>query len=170
MGVVRGNAEIAALGRAMQAAAATELRKELLAGIRTAARPMVDAVRQAARDELPKAGGLNERVASSPIAVRTRLTGTSAGVRIVNTAKVEQGRRGGTVDFGTDTGRLRHPVFGHRDRWVTQPLSTSGWFSKTLDEKAPEAAPEVLAAMRRTAGKLMDAPGAMALRSLTRGV
>ncbi len=156
MAVVRGNAEIAALGRLVKAQGEGQLRRDLLAGLRKAAKPLVADVRQAAFEELPKHGGLNVRVAESKIGVRTRLTGASAGVRIVNTAPA--GKKGGTRDFGTDTGHLRHPVFG-TDRWVTQELATPGWFSKTLEQESPKVTPEVLAAMRETLERIAH-PGA----------
>jgi hypothetical protein len=41
-------------------------------------------------------------------------------------------------------------VFGHRGKWTVTNV-TPGWFSKTLEEKAPTTTPLVLAAMNRTA-------------------
>lgn len=142
-----GAVQLRALGAKLQAAGAGGLRRELLTGIRQGGAPLVEDVREAARTILPHGGGLNEYVANSPIAVRTRLTG-AVGIRIVNTKSGAS--KGGTASFGSDTGRVRHPVFGHMDRWATTNV-TPGWFSKTLERKAPETEPFVLAAMNRTA-------------------
>lgn len=152
---VAGNAQLRLLGLKFQAAGAGGLRRNLLAGIRAGAKPLVDDVRAAAREDLPKKGGLAAIVAESPIAVRTRLTGPSVGVRIVNTRKGVDTAAGKSIRFGTDTGRLRHPVFGHRDRWVTQQLRHPGWFTETLAHRAPETTPFVLAAMEVTAREIM---------------
>ena len=148
-----GVAQLEALGVKLKLAGATGLRRNLLAGIRAGAQPLVGDVRAAALALLPKGGGLNEYVAASPIAVRTRLTGASVGVRIVNTKKGAQS--GGTAQFGSDKGAVRHPVYGHRDRkWATTNV-TPGWFSKTLEDKSPGTAPFVLAAMELTAAQIM---------------
>jgi hypothetical protein len=110
----------------------------LLSGIRLAAKPAVEATRRAARDTLPKRGGLNEYIATEKIAVATRLTGPRVGVRI--TAK------GG---WGSNTGVVRHPVFGHRERkWAEQPIKSSGWFDATLEREAPAIVGPIQAAMR----------------------
>lgn len=167
--VITGQQQLRDLGLRLKAGADTGLlRRELLKGIRAAAGPLVADVRQAARERLPKGGGLNEWVADSPIAVRTRLTGVSAGVRIVNTSKVPDGKRGGTADFGSDRGKVRHPVFGHKDRWAVTNVEP-GWFSKTLEEKAPQVTPEVVAAMERTSraltGRSLNSPSILRPRS-----
>jgi hypothetical protein len=144
--------ELKALGVRLQAAGNGGLRRNLLAGIRAGAAPLVGDVRQAALEKLPKSGGLAEFVASSPIAVRTRLTGL-VGVRIVNTRA--GARKGGQTDFGTDRGHVRHPTFGRpgKNSWVGQNV-TPGWFSKTLEERSPETTPLVLAAMEATAAEV----------------
>jgi len=143
--------ELKALSVRLKAAGDGGLRRQLLKGIRTGAAPLVEDVRQAALDILPKSGGLNRYVADSPIAVRTRLTGT-VGVRIVNTR--EGARKGGERDFGSDLGEVRHPVFGRRKgKWATTEV-TPGWFSKTLERRSPETTPFVQAAMDRVAAEI----------------
>jgi hypothetical protein len=144
-----GAGQLELLGLRLKAAGATGLRRELLAGIRLGAAPLVGDVRAAARDILPKSGGLNNYVADSNIRVATRLSGRNAGVRIINSRSGADS--GGTADFGSDKGAVRHPVFGHRDRkWATTKV-TPGWFTKTLEEKAPSVTPFVLAACESVA-------------------
>ena len=129
------------------------LRAQLLAGIRTAAKPLVEDARQAARDKLPKHGGLNERVATSEMRVATRLSGPRVGVRITNRSK------GGK---GTNRGEISHPVFAKgTDRtkwhWVDPPQpypAAEGWFDKTLEAKAPEVTEKVVAAMEVVAAEV----------------
>lgn len=105
------------------------LRAQLLAGIRSAAKPLVEETRKAAREQLPRAGGLAESVASSQIKVATRLTGPRVGVRITNRS------HGGR---GANRGEISHPVFGHKDRWVKQKDPAGvGWFDQTLRHHAP---------------------------------
>jgi hypothetical protein len=147
--MVSNGSQLRELGLKLKAAGDGGLRRELLAGIRLGAAPLVGDVRAAALERLPHRGGLAAFVASSPIAVRTRLTGV-VGVRIVNTRS--GARKGGTTDFGTDRGHVRHPTFGRKGKgsWVGQDVPP-GWFSKTLEEKSPETTPLVLAAMNRTA-------------------
>jgi hypothetical protein len=144
--MVSNGSQLRELGAKLQGASNGGLRRECLAGIRAAAAPLVGDVRAAALDILPHSGGLAALVASSPIAVRTRLTGV-VGVRIQNTRSGAS--KGGTRDFGTDRGRVAHPVFGRRP--LVHQNVPPGWFSKTLERKAPETLPLVLAAMNRTA-------------------
>lgn len=142
--VITDRGQLAILGARLKVAGAVGLRRELLKGIREAAKPLIEDARAAALEELPKAGGLNERIASDPMSVRTRLTGSNVGVRIVTTT---------TDTRGADRGRLRHPTFGHRDRWVTQAIRP-GWFTDTLSREAPKVTPAIIAAMEVVAEAL----------------
>jgi hypothetical protein len=120
------------------------LRAQLLAGIRIAAKPAVEATKQAARDSLPKKGGLNNYVADTQITTATRLTGPRVGVRIGV-------KRGNHKAYGANKGTIRHPVFGHADRWVDQELHVRGWFDKTLEGQKPQVTAKVQAAMEAVA-------------------
>lgn len=144
---IRGTDQLVDLSRALKAAGDTGLRKELLKGIRDAAKPLVRDVKESARTTLPRAGGLNETVAKSSIGARTRTSGRSPGVRIVGKG------RGGLDDIrATDRGVLRHPVFGS-DTWVTQTI-TSGWWSTPLENAAPVVRRELIKAMEDVARKI----------------
>lgn len=138
--------QLEVVGLRLKAAGAGGLKLALTREIKAAAKPLIEDVKQAAESELPKAGGLNEWVAGGKFSSSVRYTGAQIGVRIVASAR--HSKRGGTSQFGTDRGTFRHPVFGHLDRWTTQELATPGWFSKTLEQKAPETTtPRVLAAL-----------------------
>jgi hypothetical protein len=146
---IRGREQLAGLGKRLKTAGdpARGLRMELLRGIRAAAVPAVKDAHEAARSMLPKAGGLNERVAKEPISVRTRLTGASVGVRITTTA---------TDTRGANRGTWRHPVFG---KWLPKMPAqvyepAKGWYDDTLEKHRPEVTTLVLMSMRLTAEKI----------------
>ncbi len=149
-----GNKQLDLLAIRMRAAGDGGLRRELLAGLRAGVRPVIPALQEAARSELPRKGGLGEWVAGSRFTVRTSLTPGVARVQIVNQPSRDTSRRGsGSVQFGSDKGVVRHPVFGHMDRWA-QTTVRSGWFSRTVEGKLPEVTAELTATMRAVADRL----------------
>lgn len=145
---VTGAEQLRALGADLRAAGdvGKGLRRELLASMRAAGRPLAEKVRQSARDNLPKRGGLNEWVADSKISPRNSLTGKRVGMRIVATK--------GKHDLeDIDKGSVRHPVFGNRRRWAEQSVP-SGFFTQPLEESAPEVQAALLVAMEATARQI----------------
>lgn len=120
-----GADDLGKLAADLKQAGRNDLRKEMLRGIRTATRPAVAAVRISAQVRLPRRGGLAREVAAEQITSRTTTTGRNVGVRI-------QRRRGQALEQG----RLRHPVFGNRDVWVTQEVSPE-WFTRPLEMLEP---------------------------------
>lgn len=134
--------ELAALGRRLKAASnGAALRRELLRGIRAGAAPLTRAVQDAAREKLPRGGGLNEQVAGQRVSVRVALAGRNTGVRLTTSAP---------DTAQTDSGYVRHPVYGRRAKWVHQDIpQAAGWWSQTLQDRSPEITPEVIAAMER---------------------
>ena len=163
---ITGADDLEKLAKRLKAEGGTELRKELLRGIRETNKPTVKKVKQSALDNLPKRGGLAAKVAKDPIGTRTRLTGNSAGVTI-------QRKRG----RGLNEGRLRHPVFvknrnaigfktgrgktghvlGGDDRkkwtWVSQKVS-SHWFNKPIEDDAPHIRNGLQKVMQDVAAKI----------------
>jgi hypothetical protein len=146
--MVSNGSQLRELGVKLQGASNGGLRRELRAGIRAGAAPLVEDVRRAAREKLPKGGGLNEFVANSKITVSVPLAGRNASVRLINS---RQSKRGGIRDFGSDLGRVRHPVFGHRKRKWAETVVTPGWYFETLRHGVDSVRPFVLAAMNKTA-------------------
>lgn len=141
---VTGAEQLRALARDLKEAGgpARGLRRELLAAMRLAGKPLVQATKDSARAHLPHAGGLNEWVADgAKIAVRNRLAATNTvGMRIVATK--------GNHDLeDMDTGKIRHPVWGvWRANTPTQDVY-QGWFTKPLNAALPMVQAEVLMAM-----------------------
>ncbi len=133
---VEGAEQFLQLSKALKAAGQTELRKELNKGLRLAAKPLIAQTRAAATAELPKRGGLGRSVAKAPQRVVVATGARTVGVRIVAKGPVR----------GANAGTVRHPVFGHRDRFVSQQVP-GGWFDRTLEGAADSVTPAILAAM-----------------------
>ena len=147
-----GSAQLAALGKRLKQAGARDLRLELIRGLKAGAAPIVPAVKQAARDQLPKSGGLNEQVASQKVTVSVRLAGKTAGVRLQTTAP---------DTAQTDSGFVRHPIYGRRGKgqWRTQSIPRArGWWSQTIPKKAPEVTAALTAAQTRVGAKVQSGP------------
>lgn len=136
---IHGADQFLALSKALKHAGRTELRKELNKRIRVAAKPLIPKARAEAMARLPQRGGLAKQVSKEPMRVQTR-TGRDPGVRIV------VGKRGGGARQA-NRGRLRHPVFGNRERWVTQQVKP-GWFDDPMAASAPDVRRGVEAAMQ----------------------
>jgi len=141
-----GSAQLAALAVRLKVAGDKTLRRELLRGLKSGADPLVKAVAEAARNQLPKHGGLNEQVAGQKVKVQVRTGARTAGVRMTTDAPDTS---------QTDTGFVRHPVYGNRQKWVTQQIpAAKGWWSRTLANGAPDVQPELTAAMERVAAQI----------------
>lgn len=126
---VSGAEQLVALARAAKAVDG-QIRRDMLRELRTAGKRMIPDVQDAARDMLPSSGGLNEFVASSKYAVRTRTTGSSAGVRVTGT-------KAGHDIAAINDGTVRHPVFD-TGAWVAQSVTPGFW-----DEGTGRSAPQV---------------------------
>lgn len=123
---LQGVEQFLALSKALKHAGHAQLRKDMNKGLSSAVKPLVKKTRSAARTQLPKGGGLAQQVAKEPQRVQVRTGRRTAGVRLV-----VQRKRGAA--WATNRGRLRHPVFGNRDVWVTQPVPP-GWFDDTIKQ------------------------------------
>ena len=149
---IKGADDLLRLSKALKAAGQTELRKELHKTMRNAAKPVIPAVREAARKQLPTAGGLNERIAKKPYRAQVRTGAKTAGVRIT----------GSKVDPRINQGRVWHPVFGRkgkaknggRNAVVQQVPSADGYFDDTIRERGPEIRDDLRAAFQAFLNRL----------------
>jgi hypothetical protein len=138
---IKGAEDLLALSKRLKAAGQTELRKELHKDMREAAKPLIPKVRKAAREQLPSAGGLNERIAKKPYRSQVRTGARTAGVRIT----------GSKVDPRINQGRVWHPVFGRegkaknggRNSVVQNVPSADGYFDDTLRDQGPAVREEL---------------------------
>jgi hypothetical protein len=134
----KGANDFLALSKRLKEAGRKDLRNELNKAMRTAAKPLIPKVREAARADLPKHGGLNERIAKKPYRAQTRTGARNAGVRIV----------GSKVDPRiNDEGRVFHPVFGHKPGVVQDVPKANGYFSDTLRSQGPGIRDDVVRAL-----------------------
>lgn len=126
---VTGANQLAEVGARLKESGDKGLRKELLRGINRSLKPAKAKVKEAARRDLPRGGGLNVFVASARIGSRTRVAGRNPAVFLT-------GRKSGHDLRAIDRGRVRHPVFGNREVWVNQEVKP-GWWSQTLAGEVP---------------------------------
>ena len=147
------------LSKALKAAGEFEIRKELNAGLKQGVKPLIPKIREAALNELPKAGGLNERIAKQTLTPQVRTGDRTAGVRITRPGRYVAG---GTIN---QSGTFRHPVFARKgttrkeQKWVTEQTSAKGWFDRVMTANAPSVRPELEAAMQRIIDKIVKEAG-----------
>lgn len=141
---LRGADQLQALSVRLKDLGDKELKREFSKAISAATKPLVQDLRQSARETLPKKGGLNERVARSQIRTVRRASSRTQGIRVVAKNPYALGR--------LDQGRVRHPVFG-RNVWVDQTVK-SGWWTRPTEAIGPDVIRSVNAAMRNMARKL----------------
>ena len=132
-----------ALQRKLKEIDRADWRRELNKGLREAAKDLPKEAQRAALSNLPASGRLNVRVAARPV----KMSVASGGVRIRYTR---------TDPRMYEQGRLRHPVYGNREVWVTQKIK-AGWFSERMLREAPEIRKEMIAVMNRIAEKIARA-------------
>jgi hypothetical protein len=110
-----------------------QVKRDMLAGLRTGATPGARAVKAAAAG-LPAKGpstGLRADLAAAT-GIQVRTTGDTAGVKV----RISRARMGDRAALArvTNNGRWRHQVFprpGHRTVFVTQ-TSRKGWFDTAV--------------------------------------
>lgn len=115
-----------------------KLMRAINKSLQQAAKPLLPIAAAAARDNLPKRGGLAATVA----AAKFRISVTQRGVRVVS--------KGQSV-WGSNHGQIRHPVFGNDNAWVMQKIP-GGWFDNAMKDHAGDVRPEIV----KTIDKFLD--------------
>jgi len=150
---ILGTGQLVELSRRMRAAGGPRLRQNTARRIRRAAEPLHKDLQRAIRTvQLP---GPGRKVRGGPSPTSRPLRATLAGaVRI----SVRQGGSPGArvwidrsllppdlrnMPWVIEEGRVRHPVFGNRKRWVTQWARPTGWWSNTVGAGTPRMRAEV---------------------------
>lgn len=136
-----------AFSKALKRAGKTEMRTALNKGLRDGTKPLIPLARAEARRVLPHEGGLAERVAKAPMRVQVRTGAQTAGVRVV-VGKDRSGAR------AANQGLIRHPVFGNREKWVTQKVPPD-WFDRPMRQGARTVRPELEKAMQRVIDQIV---------------
>lgn len=146
---VRGAEDVDHLVKAIRAHAdAKALRKELYSGLNRVTKeirgPMLEVIPAA----LPRRGGLADLIQSTTTSRTTAKTGKWAGVSMRFQSKGH--------DVRTLVGkRLRHPVFGNRNAWVTQTKGVEpSVFTGKFDEQKPEISRAIQDVMNEVARKV----------------
>lgn len=119
-----------------------EINRELNRALREGASSLIPKVAEAARRELPSSGGLAARVAAK----RASVSLASGRVRIM--VKGMDAR-------SAERGRLRHPVYGNREVWVTQQIKP-GWFTDEMRREAPKIRPRLVQAIETAAQRVVN--------------
>lgn len=138
-----GARQLASIGTRLKETGNGQLRRELLAGVRNAVKPVIPDIQDSARRYLPRGGGLAGLVASQKFAARTSLA--SGKVSITGAGMKEM------TDI--EAGRLRHPVFGNRGVWKAQRV-TPRFFSRPIEDHLPEVKAGIERVMSETASKI----------------
>lgn len=94
------------------------LLKELRTGIRKAAEPARQQVKQ-------NASAVSSRIASAVPPPRVSFAKRGASVRIVVNAKKAPHAR--ALENKGKPGKFRHPLFGNRKKWISQPAQPFFW-------------------------------------------
>lgn len=146
---VRGAEDIDRLVRAIRAHADSKaLRKELYSGLARVTKnvkgPMIEVIPAA----LPKRGGLAAEVKSSTRVRISPRAGRYAGVRMRFASSKH--------DIRTLVGkRLRHPVYGNRERWVSQTAGVSPTvFTFAFEHQKPAVRRAIIGVMNDVARKV----------------
>lgn len=143
---ITGADKFARVARELKRVGDKDLQKELYSAINRSTKPLRANAKKSAAANLPRAGGLNKRVARVRMSTR-RQTGKNPGVKIV--------ARGMDQLAMLDKGRVRHPVWGNRGRWVNQPIpKAEGWFTKPMEAGAKDVRREIVKTLDVIAKKL----------------
>ncbi|MEU8316702.1 MULTISPECIES: hypothetical protein [Actinomycetes] len=153
---IAGTGQLLELSRRLRAVGGPRLKANLNRRIRRAAEPLKADMQQTIRNlpMRPEARKSGFRGGSSPTtrplratiagAVRISVrTSGSPGARVwLDRDLLPTDLRGMPSAMNSPNGRIRHPVFGNRRRWVNQWV-TPLWWDKTVDRHMPRMRAEV---------------------------
>lgn len=138
---VRGTEDISELVRRISRHADKRaLRRELTQGINRVTKGTRDDMKASIPSSLPSRGGLASLVHGRTSLVGQAIGGRYAGIRIRVNNKDHNLRRMNSA------GIVRHPVFGNRERWISQ---TEGVEKGFLDESFEKDKPEITRGVQR---------------------
>lgn len=127
---IKGTEDLQRVADALKQAADKDLQRATSAALRVEAKPLGLRVLRAGAEEMPRRGGLADRVGSlGSVGVSSALRGRSASVSVL--------LRNKGVDLKSmDAGFVRHRVFG-RGPWVRQRVP-AGAFRRAFEAEAAE--------------------------------
>jgi hypothetical protein len=148
---IRGADDIDALvKRIRNHADAKALRREMFRALNASTRQMRGEIHEAIPAALPTSGGLSASVQGS-----TRFNTSAKGGKHAGVTLWARNRK---HDIRTLTGkRLRHPVYGNRDRWVNQTAGVEpAVILGVFDKQKPHVREQILKVMNDIAKKVAD--------------
>ena len=123
------------------------LRNEMSKALKQAAKPLPNAVKEAAGRRFPQRGGLAKVMSKRTPRVVTRTGALTAGVRIQDSKSDPRMNA---------QGRIYHPVFGRAGSDAVQIVpEVKGYFDETLRDEAPEVRDAVAEVLEDYATRLL---------------
>ncbi|GAA3089192.1 hypothetical protein JOF29_007952 [Kribbella aluminosa] len=138
-----GGEAFARAAERLQAAAEGGLQRELSDALMEATKPLDDAARASALENLPRKNGLNKIVAASRISTH-RLTALRVRITAHGIPQLAM----------TNRGMIVHPVYGHRPRVLQKIPKAIGWFYKPMRRGAGGVRRELTNAIERVARRI----------------
>lgn len=140
-----GPEQLARITRQLREEANRGLQRELNKALSEATKPLRGKLADSARTTLPKRGGLADQIAASRIGTRRVPVSRGGGLRLTATNKKALRL--------LDRGKVRHPVFGDQENWVTQKIEP-GWWSRPILDAGEDAQKAVQEAVGRVADRI----------------
>ncbi|MBD0837368.1 hypothetical protein [Streptomyces sp. TRM68416] len=150
---ITGTGQLVELSRRLRRAGGPRVRRNMSRRIRRAAEPLQKDLQTAIRGVQLPGPGRKVRGGPSPTTRPLRATlagavrisvrqGTAPGARVwLDRSRLPEDLR--NMPWVIENGRVRHPVFGNRKRWVTQWARPTGWWSRTVQAGTPRMRAEV---------------------------
>jgi hypothetical protein len=150
---ITGTGQLLDLQRRLRAAGQEGVRSSMQRRIRRAAEPLQQDLQSTVRGLQIRPQNSSGRDRPSPTSRPLRAT-IAAAIRISVRTTAPQGARVWVdrsllppdmrnLPNALNDGRLRHPVFGNRRRWVTQWVTPAPWWDRTVREHQPRMQAEV---------------------------
>ena len=146
-------AEFRALAQRLKDAGERGLRRELTKAIRDAVEPLkADILNPAHLDPHMPDNYVPALLRDLKVTTFSR-AGLAAGVSVRAEARTPRGNYRQVIQL--EEGRIRHPLFGDRERWFTQFKGMrAGFFSDAVHEHGPQIVNDVVAAAHDAARKI----------------
>ncbi|MFF9215630.1 hypothetical protein [Streptomyces viridosporus] len=150
---ILGTGQLVDLSRRLRRAGGPRLRSNFSRRVRRAAEPLQRDLQRSIRGVQLPGPGRSTRGGPSPTTRPLRATiagairisvrsGASPGARVwIDRSRLPADIK--NMPWAIEAGRVRHPVYGNRRRWVTQWARPTGWWSSTVQAGTPRMRAEI---------------------------